>query len=319
MLRKTIIPLFTLLSFILLSGCFSTPASKTADIKSVTDKTSAERPEALIKVNRLVREGVSVSIPEGWFFTYPDKPGITAGFYSPDKTFTGTLEYCDNELELDKKNLEAVLENFQNRATGSVKNEIWQLEGNSESEAVYAYYILFNSLYCIKQKGSALFGLWLKTESGSTEELVSLARAILSEIDIIEEFTQQRIIENKASVISLDRSWSWYSDINDGFIFSSAAGDIPLCISIAMPEQLSASDNTPPGKNSSQMFICNQMLKINYQEVILDSARHLYIDAVIRERPAAIHISTTLDAVKSAEELLSHELVKNFFMYNVVF
>jgi hypothetical protein len=67
------------------------------------------------------------------------------------------------------------------------------------------------------------------------------------------------------------------------------------------------------------MFICNQILKINYHEVIQDSARHLYFDTVIRDKPASIHISTTSDAVKNAEELLSHELVKNFFMYNAVF
>ena len=319
MMRKILNPLIALLSFILLSGCFSTPSSETTDTRSVPDKTAAEVPEALKKVNRLVREGVSVSIPEGWIFTYPEKPGITAGFYSPGKTYSGTLEYYDNELELDKKNLETVLENYQNRSAGSVKNEIWQLEGSSAGETAHVYYILLNSLYCIKQKGSVLFGLWLKTDSGSTEELVSLARAILSEIDTVEEFTQQRIIEKKTSVISLDRSWSWYSDIKDGFIFSSAAGDFPLCISIAMPEKLSADYNTPAGKNSGQIFICNQILKINYQEMIQDSARHLYFDTVIREKPASIHISTTLDAVKSAEELLSHELVKNFFMFNVVF
>ena len=157
--------------------------------------------------------------------------------------------------------------------------------------------------------------------NADNNELTATAFSIASSMKSGVAFTQQRIIEGKMSVISLDRSWVWYDDIKDGFIFSSAAGDIPLCISImdsGSPES-SIPANASAGKAKWRFMAGNTPIDAEYFEVISGSAIQVYINTLLQGNLFTIHISTSSDKIKTADELLGHELVTDFFIYNAVF
>ena len=296
---------------LLLQSCMSSSAA---------GKSSSHLPEKIKLTNTLVREGISVSIPDGWIFVNQDKPGVTAGFYSPDRRFKGIIEYFPSESIFTSdiiKEISAKYPVSSGKITGMKnweKSEIYYSIHDVQSE-------LRSEIYCLVPLKSTLVGLRLSTVNDNNNELLSIVYSVASSLKTEIVFTQQRIIEGKMSVVSLDKSWVWYDDIKDGFIFSSTASDIPLCISIMSSgsSESSIPVNAKPGIAKVKLIAGNTPLEAEYFEIINNTNRHIYIKTLLHGNLYTIHISTNSEKIKSAEELLGHALVRDFFLYNAVF
>ncbi len=307
-----------LASFFIITGCLSGPGA---------GKSSVPEPPQIGAVNRLVRNGLSITIPEGWLFSYQEKPGTWAGIYTPDNINTGIIEICSSKISPEKPGIPELFNN------NPVKNKVllrelkWVLVKDENQSESHVYITqppdgIKSEVYCMQLTGSAVTGLWLSSKNLPVEDLLPIAYAVSVKIEDTPMITQQRIIDRHFSIFSQDGKWIWHNDIKGGCIFTITAGEFPLSISIQDDDtgDLFKSFSKDAAKVSGkQVFIGNRLLEAEAMELSLDTSASVYLRVKPGESYFLITVTSAPGSVDNPSELLELKAVKDFFAYNAVF
>lgn len=310
------LPLFV--SLFLITGCLSGPGA---------GKSSISQPPQIGAVNRLDRNGLSVTVPEGWLFSYREMPGAWAGFYTSDSNINGIIETCSSKISREKPGITELFKSSPVQNKTIIKELNWVLtKGDSQSES-HVYITqppagIKSELYCVQLTGTAVTGLWLSSKNMPLEDLLPIAYAVSVKIEDTPLITQQRIIDRHFSIFSQDGKWMWHDDIHGGCIFTLATGEFPISISIQDDDDgdiFKSLSKEAAGSSGKQIFIGNRLLEAESMESILDTSASVYL----RVKPGKSYYLITVTSVPGSTEdpsgLLELKEVKDFFAYNAVF
>lgn len=277
-------------------------------------------------VNRLAREGVSINLPEQFRFSYSERPGVIANFYSADNAIHGSLEKFAYDISVDQKRLPAV---FKRGALSGRKviSEAWvTLPSSGDRMELYVFEVepepdYAGEVYALMLKESMFFVIGLKSPTFVFSELAKNVYTVAANTRLDMILLQRRTVRGSFDIISQGRDWIWYDDVPGGCIFSIAKGERPLCISI---RQTDSDRQMYVGREAAEefrrdLFIGNQIIEAMCTGYRQGPAVHVNIAIVISSRPYTINISSINDIVSSPRELLDLEEIQSFFNYNIAF
>lgn len=309
-MRKITHSLIILLLLYLFAGCITFSGSGSSVIDASGSFSGA--------VNMLTRYGISVYLPEGWYFRGNSGTGFICGFQSPDNSIRGTVEAYRHGLEIEDGEMASLSRDMAAKMISISREETWQA-GNSRCYVFYTAAGFGTEVLCIINQGKTLLAVNLFSSTNSAEELSGIMKKIASSIKQGRGVAEERFIGGSFHFSSPDRKWVWAGDTAEGSVFTIDTGFMPVSIEVSESKTGTSTPSVNAESRTGSIFIDNHYVKIDFFVFKDDSTVKLYIPYSSGGREYLINISSDSSIFKKPEEILDYTEVTDFLVSNIFF